>query len=94
MTIQLIRSHEGKLRGVAVMFGKGCIEAAREGKIAWRVCDVCKTNGAIVFCASDQNYVCETCLPVHSMPGFCKYLSVSAARELATGVLSAECPWR
>jgi hypothetical protein len=40
-----------------------------------------------VFCKSDNAYVCERCLPVHTMPGFCRFLSVSAAREISTAAL-------
>ncbi len=94
MTFQLIRSQDGKIRGLAVMIGRGAIQAARDGKGAWRICDVCKKKPAVVFCTADSDYLCEGCIAAHSMPGFCKYLSIRAAQELVAGALALENPWR
>jgi hypothetical protein len=87
MTFQLVRAPNGKLRGIAILIGRGRVEAGRQGEVLWRICDLCTERQAIVFCKSDNAYVCEKCLPVHTMPGFCRFLSVSAAREISTAAL-------
>ena len=99
MTIQLIRSApifpdcpKGKLRGIAVLFGRGRVEAGRHKETPWRICDSCTEHQAIAFCRSDNVYVCAECLPVHTMPGFCRFLSVKAAREIATSALTGPLP--
>lgn len=88
MTLQLLRSRAGKLRGLALLLKSGArIEAGRESGEVWRICDICHEASAIVFCRSDNDYVCESCLGAHTAPGFCKYLSVSAAREVAQAAM-------
>jgi len=87
MRLQMIRSAKGELRGVAVLFGRGHIEAGRKEEQPWRICDTCLKEEAIVFCASDNVYVGEKCLERHTVPGYCRFLSVSAAREVARAAL-------
>lgn len=85
MTFQLIRNRDGKLRGLAIMYGKSAIVPR-----PWRICGVCKDRPAIVFCTSDNDYICDVCIAGHTLPGFCKYLSVSAARDLSLAALRKE----
>lgn len=88
MTFQLVLSRTGKLRGIAILVGDGHIEAGRDQETPWRICDSCLIREAIVFCLTDNVYVCEQCLPRHTMPGYCKFLSVSAARDVSTSALT------
>jgi B-box zinc finger len=93
VTVQLVRSAKGEIRGVAVLRGGGHIEAGREGEKPWRLCDSCTVNHAIVFCTTDNVYVCADCLPVHTMPGLCRFLSTSAAREATRKALTTQPSW-
>lgn len=93
MTFQLVRSPEGKIRGFAILLGHGHIEAGRDEERIWRICDSCTANHAIVFCTSDNVYICAQCLPVHTMPGFCRFLSTSAAREATQKALTTQPAW-
>lgn len=89
MTFQLVRSRTGKIRGLAILL-EGHVEAGRDKQVPWRICDSCVSREAVVFCFADNVYVCDRCLPVHTMPGFCRFLSVSAARDVATAAFRKE----
>jgi hypothetical protein len=89
MTFQWIHSRSGQIRGFALLFGKGHVEAGR-APAPWRICDACLTQEAIVFCTSCNVYVCEKHLARHIAPGWCNFLSVSAARDLMTAALQTQ----
>jgi hypothetical protein len=88
MTLQWVRNRDGKLRGVAILLGRGHVEAGRNKEAPWRICDSCISSEAIVFCITDNVYLCHKCLPAHTCPGLCRFLSVSAAREVARAALT------
>jgi len=96
MKVQWVRNQAGRIRGIGVIFGGEILPDK-----PFRICDVCKENPAIVFCVSDSDYVCDSCLAAHTMPGFCKYLSIRAAKEISSASLKQEFelphevhPWR
>jgi hypothetical protein len=87
VTLQLMRSRTGKIRGVLVTLGKGRMESGSlEGK-PWRICDECVQHEALVFCTTESRYVCEHCLSTHAHLS-CHFLSIRAATEVATAALA------
>ena len=81
MTFQIIRK-DGKVKGIALIFGDGYILAAPDppNSELWRVCDHCHQHKAIVFCRWHTKYVCSACLRLRLHPG-CEFLSVSAVKQ-------------
>lgn len=80
MKLQIIRKN-GKVKGIALIFGDGYIVAAEAEKKPWRICDECLERKAILFCRSHSKYVCAGCVRTHRG---CQFISVSAARWLVS----------
>jgi len=86
MTLQVIRK-DGKVKGFALMFGKGRILSAAalglDDAELWRVCESCGVDEAIVFCRTHSRYICGRCLAqLPSIHTGCMFISMAVARDL------------
>jgi hypothetical protein len=78
-----------------LLFGKGKIVLPqRDPQHFEEICVECFAEDAIVFCHRHKRYVGASCLPLHSIPAFCKFSSMAVVRELATdAVIQGRSQW-
>lgn len=90
MTVQLI-CKDGKIKGFAFFLGEARLIAMSEPpQEVWRICDLCCTNEALVYCRAHAKYICGVCLgQLPSIHTGCLFISVTVARDLAAHALRA-----
>lgn len=99
MRVQLLRSVEGKVTGLALFLKPGVIVAVQDGDDrVWRICDHCHQANAQVYCRAHAQYVCSNCQGVHQAErnptgGSCgALLSMEAARQTARSMMAVGWP--
>jgi hypothetical protein len=93
MRVQVVRSKQGRVAGIALLRGEGTIIAVQdEREELWRYCDGCAGQRlAVVFCRAHVKYLCVECLGFHNKTAVCSYISMSVAREISdTALIRAE----
>jgi hypothetical protein len=85
MKLQVLRNHSGQLVGVAFVRGEASVVVAQpaHNRRYHRICEVCCTREAVIFCRAHALYVCNHCIDVHATisDGACNVISMAVAAE-------------
>lgn len=88
MKLQWLRSKTGKIIGIALSRRGIVLDNPAVAPRAYvsrpeRICDMCNSVPAVVFCFGHVEYVCAGCLAFHSDMTRCNFVSITGFGKFA-----------